>query len=94
MSIFETSGAKPQGSLRAYREYWSETWTEAMLRAFPGQRSDPAAELYPYLPHSSAPRSPTRLPTGAFFSKAEAQRGATSPLEALYPGGVAGQKES
>jgi len=97
-----TTRPPPTGTLAQVRHYWRETWPEAMSRAFPAARQSAAREMYSYLP-SSAP-SPFRGgrgvgvvgtarysmgELGTFFDPAQQERGAISPLEALFPGGVA-----
>lgn len=105
MTIFETSGAPPKGTNAQVVEYWRETYPQAMdawqRRSRPRQSA--AREIFSYLPTSVRPfpvegkkpvptpraSSPSPMRGGLFISKAETERGAVSPLEALYPGGVA-----
>jgi hypothetical protein len=128
-----TARAPTTGTLAQVKEYWRETWPNAMDARMQPRRST-AEEIFPHLARAPSPRTgnptsgsvtssaraphsparaeafpaPTsarpavegsravgsRLPVlhaagGSFISEREAQRGAISPLEALFPGGVA-----
>ena len=58
MSLFETSGAKPKGTLSAVKDFWAEYPSrfaaEWHLR-FPGKRQAPAREIFGHLASSASP---------------------------------------
>lgn len=93
MSIFETSRAKPKGTLSAVKDFWTEYPSrfaaEWHLR-FPGKRQAPAREIFGHRASSASPNrsAPSDAPApSAPLSPWRATAGATSGPTAKPPVG-------